>query len=457
MRKTDNFEIKLINSIKKYNMLKSGDRVLVALSGGKDSVALLYALKKLSSYLGIELCAYHLNHGIRGEEADSDQLFSKNLCQKLSVDFYTSTVDVPAIASQNDEGLEANARKIRYAEFERIALQFNCNKIATAHSASDNSETVIMTLLRNSNAKGIPFQRGNIIRPLIAHTTKEIIDYCERNSLEFVTDSTNKDNVYTRNYVRHNILPKIYEIAPSFDDTALSFSNIVRSNEALIDLEVDKYYQENPKPLLINSLKKISSNIAYYNILYKVISKEVLFNISYKQFDLIVDLINNGNTGQKIFLNDKLVLQKGYEALEILNETIENEGFEIKLKLGENKIPNSAFSVWLETVADYENRNKENELKNLKVHKLTKNILIKYNIINSSLIARSRKEGDSFICRGITRSIKKYMIDEKIPSYLRSQFPIVCDETGIVWVAGLGIADRCKNSDGELYSLSLDF
>ena len=131
------------------------------------------------------------------------------------------------------------------------------------------------------------------------------------------------------------------------------------------------------------------------------------------------------------------------------------DNYEFIIKRGENQIPNSDFVLYFETEEEYNNRN--NEQRKIKINKLTKNVFFKYNIINSCLYARSRKTGDKYTCNSMTKIIKKYMIDEKIPADVRSRIPIVCDDVGILWVPGLGVADRIKNSEGDTYSLSLDF
>lgn len=463
MTKTDNFEIKLLNTIKKYDMFSSEDRVLVGLSGGKDSVALLYALKSLSPYLGITVKAFHLNHGIRGKEADSDMEFAEKLCDVLSVPFYSERADIPSMAKDCDVGLEAIARDVRYSALDRVCIATDCNKIATAHTASDNSETVIMTLMRNSCPRGIPPVRNNIVRPLIMHTTEEVLDYCKRHNLLYVTDSTNLDDNYTRNYVRHKILPSIYQLFPSFDDTVANYADMRHNDDMLIDDIANKYLSENENPMQLSSLSELANSPAYRSVLHRVLTLHFKADINFKQFSGIVSLILSGNTGQRIVLvGDKYVL-RDYNELKLCKKsdfTEDFHDFQIELKYGRNPIPQSPYSIWVESPEDYKLRqseNIENKKENLNVHKITKNISTKYNIIVNSLIARSRKSGDAFVCRGITRSVKKFMIDEKIPSELRSRIPIVCDEKGIVWVPGLGTADRINTADKDCYVLSLDF
>lgn len=459
MTKTDRFEIKLLETVKKCGMFDAGDKVLVGFSGGKDSVALLYALSRLASYLGITVCAFHLNHGIRGKEADSDMEFSKKFCEKISVPFFSSFVDIPSLCDRDSAGTEAVAREVRYSEFARVAEENGCNKIATAHTASDNSETVIITLTRNSNVKGIPPVRDNIVRPILFHTTKEVLEYCERNNLEYVTDSTNSDNNYTRNLIRHKILPEVYSNFPSFDESASRFSAIQRSNNALAERVAQKYLDENPTPMSLQLLEKLASDIAYYNVLYIMISMFFNIKLSYVQFEDIINLIKMGRTGQIVSLSDGSIFKRGYTSLERVESGLELCDYQIDIKPGKNEIPQSNFALWLETPEEYSERISQKNKNSVKVNKLSKNNLIKYNIITLSLVARSRLPGDTYMCRGINRSVKKFMIDEKIPSDIRSRIPIVCDSDGIIWVPGLGVADRAevKNTESDVYSLSLEF
>lgn len=459
--KINKFETKLIETLKKYDMIRRGDSILVGLSGGKDSVALLYSLHKISNYFGFKLNAFHLNHCIRGEEADRDQLLAEEFAKSLDVPIISKRVDVISEAEESTIGLEAVARNVRYREIDLVASDMGCNKIATAHTLSDNSETALITLSRNSNLKGIPPVRGNIIRPLIEHSTQEVLDYCNDNGLSYATDSTNALDDYTRNYIRHNVLPGLRNVNPSFDESVMRFSRIQRSNNALIDREVDRYYKNTVDPLSLKQLESLAKDEAYHNVLYSIISKEsekAGCTVAYKQFDSVISMILSGTTGSEVCINESTVIKRNYERLvfDCAKKDINEYCFE--LKHGENPIPNSNVSMFLETLGEYEQREK-NEHIDLKFNKLTKNSLINNNIINRRLYLRSRKNGDSYVCRGIDRSIKKYMIDIKIPADQRNNIPILCDFDGIVWVPGLGIADRVKAEadSGELLSLSIDF
>ncbi len=191
--------------------------IIVALSGGADSVALLFALLQLKDELELNISACHVNHNLRGEESDGDEDFVRSLCEKLSVPLEVRSVDIIS-AQKKHESIEETARKARYSFFEELAERYSAS-VATAHTASDNSETVLMNMLRGTGLKGlcgIPPVRDYIIRPLIACTRNDTEKFCAENNLGYVTDSSNLSTLYTRNKIRLEIMPQLLEINPSF-------------------------------------------------------------------------------------------------------------------------------------------------------------------------------------------------------------------------------------------------
>ncbi len=459
MTKIDKFEIKLINTVKKYNMIQPGNRVLVGFSGGKDSVALLYSLWKISNYMKFQLYAFHLNHSLRGEESDADEVFAKSFCKELGVPFCSEKIDVASMIGNSREGVEALARQVRYSAFERASECMCCNKVATAHTSSDNSETLLLSLVRNSNIKCIPPVRDSIIRPLILHSTQEVLDYCKRNELSFVTDSTNADDSYSRNFIRHKIMPEIYEISPSFDRSVSRFADIQRSYVELTQREADKYLIS-PDPMSLKALSALAEDTAYHNVLFAAVTKYFDISLTFSQLDSLISILLDGTVGARVEISDTLCLKRGYNNLELVrtgSKTSEVGDYEFVLKLGKNPIPGTDMVLWLEAEDEYKKRNKDITLNKSNVYKLSKNILIKYNIINRSLVARSRKTGDSFVFCGVNKSVKKFMIDKKIPSEIRNCIPVICDDLGILCVPGLGVADRCRSGAGQAYSLSLEY
>ena len=208
---------KVLQAVNEYKMLKPKDKVIVGLSGGADSVTLLHCLYSLKETLDIELFTCHINHNLRGDDSDRDQKFAEDLCESLDIPLRVFSVDVKG-ALQKHQSTEEIARKLRYEKFSEYAKDIGA-KVATAHNACDNSETVLLNLIRGTGLKGlcgIPPVRDCFIRPLICCTREEIEEYIKANSLKYVTDKTNFSTDYTRNKVRLQLMPLLLEMNPSF-------------------------------------------------------------------------------------------------------------------------------------------------------------------------------------------------------------------------------------------------
>ena len=235
-------ENKIKETIRKYNMLSKGDTVVVGLSGGADSCALIHFLSSVKDDFSLTLIACHVNHMIRGDEADRDEEFSRNLAIELGAEFRLLKINVPQEAEKRHESIEKTARDIRYDFFEKTAEQYNA-KIATAHTASDNVETVLFNLARGSGIKGlcgIPPVRGRIIRPLITVERDEIEKYCRKNELNYVTDSTNLTDEYSRNKLRHKVVPVLKEINPAIEKTITRMTENLICNVKHLDSSAEK-------------------------------------------------------------------------------------------------------------------------------------------------------------------------------------------------------------------------
>lgn len=231
----------VLSAISRYQMIKSGDNVIAALSGGADSVSLLHVLKSLEQQLEINIYACHINHNLRGKDSDSDQEFTEKLCQEMNVPLKIYSVNVSGTAEKH-QSIEERARELRYEAFAEEASRLN-GKVATAHNSCDNTETVFLNMLRGTGLKGlcgIPPVRDYLIRPLIFCTRTEIEKYCKDNSLEFVTDKTNFSTAYTRNKVRIELLPKLLEINPSlYEGIGRMTSSLIEDSAFLEDMAVE--------------------------------------------------------------------------------------------------------------------------------------------------------------------------------------------------------------------------
>lgn len=225
---------KVFSAAADHGMAEKGDAVVAALSGGADSVSLLYALKELSGELGITVSACHVNHHLRGEESDSDMRFCEKLCERLDIPIIVREVDVKSL-QQKHESLEECARRVRYDFFAEVSQG---KRLATAHTANDSAETVLLNLMRGTGLKGlcgIPPVRGNIIRPIIYCTRDEVEEYCRSRGLSWVTDRTNLSTDYTRNKIRHIILPEMLKINGSLYSTVTRMEKSLREDSDFLE------------------------------------------------------------------------------------------------------------------------------------------------------------------------------------------------------------------------------
>jgi len=228
------------SAIKQHNMISQGDIVTVGLSGGADSVALLSFLYKHKDALGISLRAAHLNHNLRGEESLCDQLFAEQLCRALKIPIVLKSVQIAELAKQRGVSLEVCGRDERYAFFEEVA---EGGKIATAHNATDNVETILLNIARGTALKGlcgIPQVRGRFIRPLILCSRAVIEEYCCSEKLDFVTDSTNNSDIYSRNRIRHHAIPVLREIQPELERRAAEMTTLLQIDEDYLTTKAKK-------------------------------------------------------------------------------------------------------------------------------------------------------------------------------------------------------------------------
>ena len=239
-----------------WNMLPPGSRVLCAVSGGADSVCLLHWLKSESTELGIEVAAAHFEHGIRGGESLRDMRFVEEICAQWSIPLFTERADVPGWALEHSMGLEEAARDLRYDFLFRTAREHGFDRIATAHNANDNAETVLFNLTRGTGISGlcgIPPVRDNIVRPLLETTRQEIEEYLAENGLEHTEDSTNADTEYSRNRIRNLAVPVLREINPSFETSVARTVQLLRSDndylESLADDFIREFYTDGSVPL----------------------------------------------------------------------------------------------------------------------------------------------------------------------------------------------------------------
>ncbi len=437
---------KVVSTIEKYRMLEKGDSVAVGFSGGADSVCLLHILYMLRERYELDITACHVNHMLRGDDADRDESFCRDFCEKYGITFKALRVDVADAAAKNKESVELCARKIRYEFFETNSGQNG--KIATAHTLSDSLETTIFNMLRGTALKGlcgIPETRGKIIRPLIECTRQEIEEYCKENNLYFVTDFTNNTDEYARNRIRHHIIPQMQVESNSLYTAYISMHNALSSDEDFLDKYSDKILE---KIELKAGYDAKTLALEHDSIVVRCVAK------LFKKYSLPVDAVklqlacNAVKNGGRVNLKPNVYLNVKNSILTIDEEKLQ-DFFEFPLVIGEEIEVIEGKSILL------------NPLDAASSKKVNQKLLKKYidcDKMGHIVTVRQRKNGDNvrLLCNGMTKTLKKLFNERKIPPHQRDKIFIISDENGIVWVEGFGVAERCAVDENTKNILTIE-
>ncbi len=418
----------ILSVIEKYDMITPGDEVAVGLSGGADSVSLLLALNELKGRLKISLSAIHVNHCIRGAESDRDEQFCRDLCRRLDIPFICGRFDVISISKEKKMSVETAARDVRYAFF---AEQTAGKKLATAHNANDNAETVILNLTRGTGTKGaagIPPVRGNIIRPLIGVTRSEIEEFLAERGQDFVTDSTNLSDDYTRNTIRHNVIPVLEKINSALHRTILSDSDNFRTDNSFIEEQVQKAFDSASEDG--HTLKGLNSlhPALRRRCIAKLLSAHGIETSSRR----IADIETIISEGGKINLKGNIYAVSASGTLTVKETEPKTERSDsvqaLPLKSGTNRFMNRT----VEAVYSDHDGNRDG-------------IMIDADKTEGTVILRGRLPGDRIKLEGrdFTSSVKKLLNSRKDITD-RDAVIFIADDDGPVFIEHIGIADRVK-------------
>ena len=436
-------EQKALRFIKENELLSSGEKILVALSGGPDSVFLLHFLNKYKKKFKVELGAAHINHLLRGKDSERDELFCKTLCDELSIPFYLLRKDIKSYSKKNKYSLEVAGRKIRYEFFNKISKKNKYDKIVTAHNADDNAETVLLNLIKGTGIKGIagiPVKRNNIIRPILSLTKKEILDYLEENKFEYRIDESNLSNDFERNFLRNEVIPLIQKnINPSFFNSVLNTSlNLQSFNAGLAEIVSELKLNVKVKPN-----KSVSIPIEFINEGNDFISSYTIKEIVDENLTVKLE----SNDLKKIFILSKKQSGKSEELIENLVALKERDGITIQKKTSA-KNPNG---IKISIGNEVEIEGKILQIKGIKKDDVkivkSKNIeFISADGLDNNFILRTWKEGDKFCPIGMhgTKKISDYLNDVKINSFEKKKQLILENDGNIVWVIGKRLDDRFK-------------
>lgn len=414
---------KKIKEIKNRNLISENDKILIAFSGGPDSMFLYYILKTLQKEYNLKISLIYINHNLR-DDVDNDIKIVTNFAKENGVKLYVKKINVKKYAKDNKKSIELAARELRYEMINKTLMEIGYNKIATGHNLDDNVETLVFRLIRGTSIKGlkgIPIKRGNIIRPILHFEKTEIIKFLDEKKVKYVIDYTNFENDYTRNYIRNEIFPMFFNVNSNFK---------LKINELIEELNYNKTSKN--KRLLIEKLEEKKVKL----------TREKINNIYDSLYDSEDELKKDG--AKEFEIGENLVLRKKYDRIEIVSKKEKNEkeknetiklntqkkwnSFEIGIFNGENKI----------LLNEYK---KSNKIKFYEI-KLNKKV--------DEIKIRARIDGDRIKLKNVGyKKIKKILIDKKISKWERDEIPIILYENEILSVGDISISEHLEKINIE--------
>ena len=413
----------ILNINKKYNLIENNDNIVVGFSGGPDSVFLVEMLKKLQCFFNFKIYLVHINHLLRGEDADSDENFSFEYAKKNNLETFIKRIPVKKIAKEIGKTLEEVGREERYKFFSEIYEKVGANKIATAHNKDDQIETFLFRLTRGTSLQGlegIKTKNNNIIRPISEIYKKDILEYLNKNEIQYKIDKTNFENEFTRNSIRLDLIPFIEErYNIKFKDKIFSLIEEIRENNQNNSLNLSDY-TDSKNRILLEKIKFLS-NFDRKNLLGLFLNEKNI-EVNRNKIDEINSLIKSNGT-KKIDLNKTYRIVKNYTHLYIEEKREDNtiNNSTIQLKIPSEQVFNN-FKISVEIA------------KNLDIPK-EKNQYLLDTLYNDIIEVRYRKEGDRiFLDENHSKKIKEIFIEQKIPKDIRDRIPIFLYNNNIFWI-----------------------
>lgn len=441
---------KVLSTINKYELIKKGDKIVVGLSGGPDSVCLLHILSRMKDEWDLEIYAAHLNHQIRGIEAQKDAFYISKLCEDMGITFFIKSINVPEYCEKNGVSIEEGARQLRYEMFSEIKDKTKANKIAIGHNLNDQAETILMRIMRGTGLqglKGIDYIRdGVIIRPILDIERKDIEEYCKHYKLNPRIDQSNLESIYTRNKIRLDLIPYMKD---NFNSNVIE--SIVRMGNSL---RSDNEYLENEALIKFKDISKINSDsvelkINSYTNLHSAIKVRVLRNaikqilgdtnfIDQRHIDDIIELEDESKIDKVINLPRGIFVYRKKDSIIITNKEIVIEELEFCYNIPSNGfIKIREIGVVIETqVMSIDKYKRSKSDKSCK--------WFDFNKIEGGIVARNRRTGDKIKLSGGSKKIKDLFIDIKIPKEDRSKVPIIADSKGILSVGNIRSSENYK-------------
>lgn len=450
--------LNVIEKVKEFiienSLVNKDNKVLVALSGGPDSVCLLHCLYSLKKDFNIKIGAAHVNHMLRGDDSFGDEEYSRRLCESLNIDFYSKKIDINEIAKSKGISIEMAGREARYGFFEEIKKEYNYDSIAVAHNENDQAETIIMNLMRGTGIEGLcgirPKRKGNIIRPILCLSRVEIEKYCNENNLNPRIDKTNLENIYSRNKIRLDILPYMKEnFNKDIIPTINRMSKLIQVDNDFIEKECNREYK---KYCLVNKENIIIKKEAFSldkAIITRMIKKAFCdFTGAFNNFEMkhVYEILNlaKNTTNKKVFLPNNIISENVYGDIYLKKKTLGKDKKDIKelLTLKKEGI-NGLSKMYDNYIINLEVINCKNNIE------FSNNLLIKYfdyDTIEEKIEIRKRRNGDKITPLGMkgSKKLKDIFIDLKIPIDKRDEIPVVTFDDEIAWVVGYKVSEKFK-------------
>ena len=437
-------------------MLTCGDKVIAGVSGGADSVCLFLMLLELREKIGFDLIAVHVHHGLRGEAADQDQRFVEALCEQHRIPLEIFRVNLESIAKKRKQSLEEAGRMVRREAFDSVCKKYGGNKIALAHHQNDNAETLLWNLSRGTGLDGLGGIRpvnGKFIRPLLCMNRKEIEEYLAKRKQSYCIDETNAGTDYTRNKLRHLVLPILEEQVNS--------AAVRHMNETMEQIwELQEYMQEQVEAAYQECVQEHFEKACWIQIQQKsfetfpeLIKKMVIRkgmeqvggkkrDLSHKHVDVMMELMNK-QVGRTLDLPYEMHAKRNYEGIRLEKQRTYSFGEEKKAEIMQECM--SELNIPGETILADRNLKLRCKIlekpKNLSIKDIPQKIYTKwfdYGIIKSSLYIRTRQAGDTIVIdeKGHQKKLKNWFVDEKIPKEVRDSQLLLAENNEILWVLG---------------------
>lgn len=448
----------VLSFINKNQLIEPNTTILVGVSGGPDSMALLHFLDSIKDEWNINLIALTVDHQLRGEESSEDLRFVEQQCKKRNIKFCGTSVDVPSYKEENHVGTQVAAREMRYQFFFEKMGEYKADYLALGHHGDDQIETMLMGFVRSSTSRSMsgmpikrPFNRGMIIRPFLCVTKSDISSYCQKHGIESRLDPSNLSTDYTRNYFRQFVLPLLKKQNSNIHITVQQLSKSLQSDADYLALEAKKLIErvvslkEDCATMDINLFREYHYALQRqaYHLLLGYLYDQLPKNLSYMHEEQFFALLTSQKANGKLDFPHQLKVEKSYRTLIICFEDKQPQvsPFHEVLSIpGEVLLPDGSV---IETDITEDSHKQGQEF-----------YLCGKNQTALPLHIRTRKPGDRMSWKGLngSKKIKDIFIDEKIPARLRKSWPIVTDNNGeILWLVGLKKSEPCKQTNDNSF------